>query len=405
MTTVVDLRRDLDAPDHALSDWAIELVEALDRLALADGVQESIASLRSHLLGEAPPDELGPLRPVAPAQLEVTQEALQHAFRSTVRVVLEEWLAMTRVAVTAGDVPLDEALATVDALAARLFEFVDRLLAEIAAEQEAEAERLRLSKSDLRRLELRAYLRDESALDEEELAAILSYPVRDAHLAIVLPRARESDARQIAVSLRAVSLAPSFLVHPLGFSTTAIWLSKPLAWTEKSMAAVLRSLAEVGAEASVGTVRDGLGGLKTSLKEAISVEGVRTALGTAAAAVLAYPEVSVEALGLADRDAARRIVNDELGELAAPTESAAQLRATLLAWFGSGSHVSAAARLKLHEHTVRNRLRRAEEIIGRPLMARQAEMQVALRLHRVVGEAEDGTDLPTVPPSIEELAA
>jgi DNA-binding PucR family transcriptional regulator len=73
-----------------------------------------------------------------------------------------------------------------------------------------------------------------------------------------------------------------------------------------------------------------------------------------------------------------------LGELAANDAAAARLRQTLLVWFETGSHVSAAAKLKLHEHSVRNRLRRAEEAIGHPLTARRTELQVALRLFAIV---------------------
>ena len=46
--------------------------------------------------------------------------------------------------------------------------------------------------------------------------------------------------------------------------------------------------------------------------------------------------------------------------------------------------ISAAEHLQLHEHTVRNRLHRAEEHLGRPLSERRTELQVALRLQRLL---------------------
>ena len=70
--------------------------------------------------------------------------------------------------------------------------------------------------------------------------------------------------------------------------------------------------------------------------------------------------------------------------LAMAREEAARLRETLEASFRLGSHVSAAEHLQLHEHTVRNRLHRAEEHLGHPLSERRTELQVALRLQRLL---------------------
>jgi DNA-binding PucR family transcriptional regulator len=40
--------------------------------------------------------------------------------------------------------------------------------------------------------------------------------------------------------------------------------------------------------------------------------------------------------------------------------------------------------LRVHENTVRNRIRAAEALLGTPLMGRRTELQVALRLERVL---------------------
>ena len=66
------------------------------------------------------------------------------------------------------------------------------------------------------------------------------------------------------------------------------------------------------------------------------------------------------------------------------TRSLARLRETLLAWLTMGSHGSAAAMLGVHENTVRNRLRAAEELLGVPLTGRRTELMVALRLERLL---------------------
>jgi DNA-binding PucR family transcriptional regulator len=111
---------------------------------------------------------------------------------------------------------------------------------------------------------------------------------------------------------------------------------------------------------------------------------VQRALGAESARCVWAHEVRLEALLLNDEDRAREFLADELGRLGAPEACAARLRETLLAWLATGSHVSAAAMLRVHENTVRNRIRAAEALLGTPLMGRRTELQVALRLERVL---------------------
>jgi DNA-binding PucR family transcriptional regulator len=56
--------------------------------------------------------------------------------------------------------------------------------------------------------------------------------------------------------------------------------------------------------------------------------------------------------------------------------------------FRFGSHVAAAEHLQLHEHTVRNRLHKAEELLGHPINERRTELQVAARLMRMRAGSE-----------------
>jgi DNA-binding PucR family transcriptional regulator len=60
-----------------------------------------------------------------------------------------------------------------------------------------------------------------------------------------------------------------------------------------------------------------------------------------------------------------------------------RVRETLEAWLVTGSYVGAAAMLGVHEQTVRQRLRRLEEALGRSLHDRRTELHVALRLSRL----------------------
>jgi DNA-binding PucR family transcriptional regulator len=112
--------------------------------------------------------------------------------------------------------------------------------------------------------------------------------------------------------------------------------------------------------------------------EAEQVERVRARLGTPGVVTLA--DVRLEALLGDDPARAARFVAAELRGLAEPGPEAERLRETVRTWLATGSHVGTAKALGLHEHTVRNRLRRAEELLGRPVTERRTETQVALRL-------------------------
>nr|WP_237447719.1 helix-turn-helix domain-containing protein [Nocardioides flavescens] len=87
---------------------------------------------------------------------------------------------------------------------------------------------------------------------------------------------------------------------------------------------------------------------------------------------------------MADPVRARAFVEAELGELGVADPLAERLRETVEASHRFGSHIVTAEHLHLHEHTVRNRLQRAAELLGRPLTERRTELQVALRLCRVL---------------------
>jgi DNA-binding PucR family transcriptional regulator len=57
------------------------------------------------------------------------------------------------------------------------------------------------------------------------------------------------------------------------------------------------------------------------------------------------------------------------------------LQKTLLTYFSTGHNAaSAAAALGVNERTVRNRVRTAEQLLGRPLEAHSAGIEIALRL-------------------------
>ena len=148
-------------------------------------------------------------------------------------------------------------------------------------------------------------------------------------------------------------------------------------------------LTRLDVKASLSEARSGLAGFRSAWQQVQEIERVRGAWGPSRSPrVLRHADVSLEILLMRDPDRAHEFVIAELGPLADSTEQSARLRETLEASFRWGSHVTTAEHLHLHEHTVRNRLLKAGEMLGRPIQGRRTELQVALRLARLL-EASD----------------
>ena len=99
-----------------------------------------------------------------------------------------------------------------------------------------------------------------------------------------------------------------------------------------------------------------------------------------------YAEVALESLAAVDEDAAAAFVARELAGLDGDDVRSTRLRQTLRAWFAAGHNAAAAAAaLGVHEQTVAQRLRTVEERTGRPVAARRAELETALRLRDLLG--------------------
>jgi DNA-binding PucR family transcriptional regulator len=103
-------------------------------------------------------------------------------------------------------------------------------------------------------------------------------------------------------------------------------------------------------------------------------------------ATASYRSVELVSLLASDLDRARRFVLSELGPLADQSDSAARLRSTLLGFLANGcSHVRAAPELHMHQNTVYNHVRRAEELLGGSVTERRVELQAALILAETLG--------------------
>lgn len=261
-----------------------------------------------------------------------------------------------------------EAIATVSAY---LFDHVDQVSSMVAEEYTAERDRLLRSREQRRTQMIRDVL-DGADPDPATATGALDYDLRLNHLALVVSGPDpEAAVRALAQALG----APHRLVVVLTADTAWGWLGRA-----REFELPERLPAVEGARISFGEPAAGVDGFRTSHRQSRDAHRVALRAGPRDQPVR-YDEVALETLAAGDEGRAAVFVARELRGIDGEDARSRRLRATLRAYFAAGQNASsAAAMLGVHEHTVAYRLRTVEEALGRPVNARRAELETALRL-------------------------
>jgi DNA-binding PucR family transcriptional regulator len=153
------------------------------------------------------------------------------------------------------------------------------------------------------------------------------------------------------------------------------------------LAAILEGRGEP-VHVAFGEPGHGSAGFRQSHLEALRARHVVELSGRHPPSVTRFAEISVVDALSRDLDAARALVARELGGLAADGAREGEERVALLAVLDAqGGLAAAASALGLHRNTVLQRVRRAEDRLGRPAEERLLELHAALRLAEVLGPA------------------
>ncbi|MTD56540.1 PucR family transcriptional regulator [Amycolatopsis pithecellobii] len=351
------------------------------RAALFAAAEENLEALRAVVSGEASfasvHPEHGKLAASIKARFDVTNTQMHRAYRWAADRVFWDCLKAMEAVIDETKVAGCEIVPGILAFTQMFAEWRDRIIDPASEVHRLGEEKLRGSPEHLRRDAVRALLRGDSV----ESAVNLHYDMTATHIAIFLPHCSEAAARPVVNLLRQALHVTGHLVVPFSISSTMAWLTTNRSLTPSWREAVKGCLEQFEVAASVSEPSSGLEGFRRTFQETNAVEELRTYAGVAASRILLYHNVRLECFFLTDRAAARAFVEAELGELRGTSPMKQELRATVSLFLEKGSIVAAAADLVLHEHTVRNRLRRAEEYLRHPLTSRRAEVQVALRLY------------------------
>jgi hypothetical protein len=371
------------------SAWPQRTGDAEFAAMLRASALENLRALREFLAGRIAKEDIALRQPPefgrVQAQLRIPQTALQRSYRVGFLVIWEHWVRHLTDGAQAAGVDPAETLRAVENATRLIFEYQDHALSTVAAAYSQVEEALRSSREHVRHSVIRQLLMDEeAALPARELYLTLAYDLSFLHVAVLITHMLDGQVDSLAAQVRSRCGARS-LLYEVRDGETVAWFGRPSSWPESELRKLRSTLADSGASASISETAQGIHGLRETFRQVEQVAAIRRVWGERTAPrVITYQDVRLEALLARDLDAARRFTVEELGELACDKPDAARLRDTLHAWFTLGSHVAAAEALQLHEHTVRNRLRRAEQYLGHPVGERRTEVQVALRLHRIL---------------------
>lgn len=218
-------------------------------------------------------------------------------------------------------------------------------------------------------------------LDGDPVAAAqLDFDIEQYHLGVVAWGEGAGEAVQaLARLLGRISLSVGALN-----GTRWAWVSgsRPLdAASERRLAAF-----EAPAGSGVAIGLDGFGdaGFRTTNGQALRARWVAQRLDLK---VALYVDVAIEAMASSNRPEARSFIAHELRGIDDGSTASTRIRETIVAYFGAEQNAaSAAAALGIHQQTVANRLRAAEERLGHPVVSRRVELETALRLRACLGE-------------------
>jgi DNA-binding PucR family transcriptional regulator len=175
------------------------------------------------------------------------------------------------------------------------------------------------------------------------------------------------------------------LLVPFGTDLVAGWIGGRLRTPAELETVRIAGAAKAGLQVAFGAPAEAVEGFRRSHSQAKHALRVALLRGSQPGAVTVYERVALTALASADLEHARDFVAAELGALAGDDDTARRLAATLMVYLEERSSPKRTAkRLGVHENTIPNRIRAAQELLERPIETRVPELLVALRLRSVI---------------------
>jgi len=274
--------------------------------------------------------------------------------------------------------------------------YIDRVSEELVSAYEAEKENWLRNLSAARAARVRALLSGERA-DVDSAEPILGYRLRQHHAGVVCwTREAGTGASALArLEQATVEVArhtgcegrPLFLPQ----DETSAWAWLPLGARDTfpaEAAGTCAAAAAAGIRFALGAPGSGVAGFRRTHQQALGAHAVALAAEPSGPLVTSFSEVAPLALMSGSIDLVRAWVIETLGPLADDDGQHSTLRDTLRVFLQEGGSFKASAeRLTLHKNTVQYRVRKAEEILGRPVAEDRLNVELALLASQWLGAA------------------
>lgn len=371
---------------RCLSVFPAEVADARFADFLRLSVHENLHVLRDLLCGRTDLSRLSLRQPLSfasvQAELKVPQNSLQRSYRVSFLTIWDEWSQSLAAEAARRGVHHDELTVALRFLTKGIFTYQDYVTSQAAENYARVDAALSRSRARVQQQLIRDLLAGRGEPLPTSDLALLEYDVHAHHVAVLLQGAGEEAAARVGRELRATTRLRETLFFKASMDCTALWIGSPTSWTPHLLDAVRDALRGNESPAAISDPHPGPAGLVQAFREAEQAEKVRSAIGISG--VVRYSDVMLDILLMQDLALAEQFVRSTLGPLADDTPESLRLCETIEASLRCGSHVAAAEELGVHEHTVRNRLAKADELIGGILRARRTDLEVALRMRRLL---------------------
>jgi DNA-binding PucR family transcriptional regulator len=274
----------------------------------------------------------------------------------------------------------DDALAVTSRVALLVNGYIDRVIEGLSEIYQTERQRWEERSDATRTAQVRAVLATEG-LTTSMAEQMLGLALRGWHIAAVAWVSVGNEAvhlRAVGRLLAEASGRTPVIVHA-DAGTVWAWMSFP-GRPSLDVGPLAERLAEHGGlRIALGEPGAEVAGFQTSHEEALRARQVAEIGANRAQQLYPHAQVALAGLLVDRRDAVRVWVHRTLGQLAREDQSMARLRETLRVLLeANGSYLEAAARMHVHKNTVLYRVRKAEELLGRPVTDGRLAIEVAL---------------------------
>ncbi|MGE4425336.1 MAG: PucR family transcriptional regulator [Solirubrobacteraceae bacterium] len=308
-------------------------------------------------------------------------DTVMRAYRVGIAHVCEVWSAAV-----AGREPR-RAVEVAGAGTAFLLAWTERTFEALEGPYRDEAERLARERA-LARVDTVRRALEEPDLDVERTGQRLGYDLGGDHVAFVVRAVDPGASGPGAIDRAVTGLQPD---DGAGALTVRLDVGTAWCWVHRGSSVpdgegTTPGPGSPGIVVGRGRPGRGLDGFRRSHAEA--QEAIRVAaLAGRTRGTVTFDREEIAALCSLEPDRCRRFVTTTLGPLAADEDTAARLRATLVAYFAGGSSFRATGqRLGIHHNTVRYRVAQAERLLGRTVDDGRLALELALHLVTRLGD-------------------